>query len=70
MATAKRSSPSTFPQEVQPISRVALYARVSTSNGHQDPEMQLSELREYADRRGWRIAEEYVDQGVSGFRSA
>ena len=27
--------------------RIALYARVSTSAGHQDPEMQLRELREY-----------------------
>jgi DNA invertase Pin-like site-specific DNA recombinase len=70
MATAKRSSPSTFPQEVQLISRVALYARVSTSNGHQDPEMQLSELREYAGRRGWRITGEYVDQGVSGSKES
>ena len=34
------------------VQRVALYARVSTSNGHQDPEMQLRELREYAERRG------------------
>ena len=45
--------------------RVALYARVSTFNG-QDPEMQLSELREYAVRRGWAIADEYVDTGISG----
>jgi len=30
------------------VKRIALYARVSTSNGHQDPEMQLQELREYA----------------------
>jgi DNA invertase Pin-like site-specific DNA recombinase len=37
---------------------VALYARVSTSNGHQDPEMQLRELREYAARRGWEVAGE------------
>jgi DNA invertase Pin-like site-specific DNA recombinase len=28
--------------------------------------MQLRELREYAGRRGWQIAEEYIDQGVSG----
>jgi len=41
--------------------RVALYARVSTSNGHQDPEMQLRELREFADRRGWQIADVYTD---------
>jgi DNA invertase Pin-like site-specific DNA recombinase len=45
---------------------VALYARVSTSNGHQDPEMQLRELREYAGRRGWEITGEYTDHGVSG----
>ena len=41
--------------------RVALYARVSTSNGLQDPEMQLRELREFCDRRGWKPAKEYVD---------
>jgi DNA invertase Pin-like site-specific DNA recombinase len=42
--------------------RAALYARVSTSNGHQDPQMQLRELREYAARRGWQVIAEYVDQ--------
>jgi len=45
--------------------RVGLYARISTSNGQQDPELQLSELREYATRRGWEIAEIYTDNGVS-----
>jgi hypothetical protein len=35
-----------------PPMRAALYARVSTNNGQQDPEMQLRELREYASRRG------------------
>ncbi len=45
------------------IARVALYARVSTLNG-QDPEMQLTELREYASRRGWKVTEEYTDQGA------
>src|SRR5512147_427430 len=49
--------------------RVALYARVSTLNG-QDPEMQLRELREYASRRGWTIAGEYIDQGVSGSKDS
>jgi DNA invertase Pin-like site-specific DNA recombinase len=49
--------------------RVALYARVSTLNG-QHPEMQLSELREYASRRGWEIAGEYVDEGVSGSKES
>ena len=53
MARQQRST--TFAQEsTHLISQVALYARVSTLN-NQDPEMQLSELREYAGRRGWQI---------------
>lgn len=32
--------------------------------------MQLSELREYATRRGLNIYEEYVDQGVSGSKES
>lgn len=46
--------------------RVAIYARVSTANNGQDPSMQTRELREYADRRGWKLAGEYVDIGISG----
>jgi len=49
--------------------RVALYARVSTSNGHQDPEMQLRELREFCSRRGWQVAQEYVDH-MSGSKDS
>lgn len=49
--------------------RVALYARVSTTNG-QSTQMQLSELREYATRRGWKICAEYVDEGVSGAKES
>jgi DNA invertase Pin-like site-specific DNA recombinase len=45
--------------------KTAVYARVSTNNG-QDPEMQLRELREYCQRRGWEGAREYVDVGISG----
>ena len=45
--------------------RAALYARVSTHAG-QNPEMQLVELRDYCQRRGWEIAGEYVEVGVSG----
>jgi DNA invertase Pin-like site-specific DNA recombinase len=45
--------------------KTALYARVSTNNG-QDPEMQLRELREYCQRRGWEVSQEYVDVGISG----
>jgi DNA invertase Pin-like site-specific DNA recombinase len=42
--------------------RVALYARVSTSNGQQDPEMQLRELREYTKHRELIIVGEYIDR--------
>src|SRR5260370_40867795 len=48
------------------ITRTALYARISTSNNGQSPEMQLRELREYCDRRSWTVAGEYVDAGISG----
>ncbi len=50
--------------------RVALYARVSTSDKGQDPQMQLRELREYCQRRGWEIAGEYIDVGVSGAKDS
>jgi DNA invertase Pin-like site-specific DNA recombinase len=52
------------------MTRVAIYARVSTSNGSQDPELQLRELREYALRRELRTVEEYVDNGVSGSKDS
>jgi DNA invertase Pin-like site-specific DNA recombinase len=48
--------------------RVALYARVSTLNHGQDPEVQLRELRAYCERRGFEIVDEYVDTGISGSR--
>ncbi len=41
--------------------RVALYARVSTNNGHQNPESQLLDLRKYAKDRGFQIYKEYID---------
>ena len=43
------------------IENAAIYARVSTSD--QNCEMQLRDLREYCQRRGW-TAIEYVDTGV------
>jgi DNA invertase Pin-like site-specific DNA recombinase len=46
--------------------KVAIYARVSTIGNGQDPRMQTRELREYAERRGWTVAGEYVDIGISG----
>jgi DNA invertase Pin-like site-specific DNA recombinase len=39
---------------------VALYARVSTRDKDQDPELQLVPLREHAAARGWEVTE-YVD---------
>jgi DNA invertase Pin-like site-specific DNA recombinase len=46
--------------------RAAIYARVSTLNGGQDPTMQTRELEEYCQRRGWQIHDVYVDNGFSG----
>lgn len=57
-------------KETQQIRSVALYARVSTLDKGQDPELQLRELREYAERQGLAIAEEYVDHGVSGAKDS
>lgn len=41
--------------------RVALYARTSTSDGRQEVDNQLSELRQFAARQGWEIVHEYID---------
>ena len=46
--------------------RVALYARVSTADKGQDPEVQLRQLRDEAARRGWPVVAEHIDIGVSG----
>src|SRR3954462_3105338 len=46
------------------IKRAALYARVST--GGQTVENQLRELRQVAERLGWAVIKEFVDQGISG----
>lgn len=50
------------------IARVGLYARVSTLNHGQDPEVQMRELRAYCERRGFEIAGEYIDRGICGSR--
>ena len=41
--------------------RVAVYARVSTSDKDQDPETQLLALRDYCAAQGWEVVAEYVD---------
>jgi DNA invertase Pin-like site-specific DNA recombinase len=48
----------------------AIYARVSTSNTGQSPEMQIRELREYCKRRGWKISHAYIDEGISGAKES
>src|ERR1700676_4947455 len=48
--------------------KTAIYARVSTNNG-QDPEMQLREVRDYCQRRGWELKGEYVDT-ISGAKDS
>ena len=41
--------------------KVALYARVSTSDREQDPETQLMPMRDFCVAQGWEIVAEYVD---------
>ena len=41
--------------------KVALSARVSTSDKDQNPETQLMPMREFCHAQGWQIAGEYVD---------
>ena len=48
--------------------KVAIYCRVSTVE--QSSAMQVAELRAYCERRGWEIAEEFIDAGVSGSRES
>lgn len=48
------------------MTRVLLYARVSTAHHDQNPEVQLHELRKYCESRGWIVIKEIVDHGFSG----
>src|ERR1700689_916887 len=50
--------------------RVALYARVSTVNHGQDVSLQTRELLQFAEARGWIVAGEYIDSGVSGAKDS
>jgi len=48
--------------------RVALYARVSTTE--QSTDSQLLDLRRFVSERGWTIFKEYVDEGISGTKDS
>lgn len=41
--------------------KIVIYARVSTNDGRQDTENQLSQLREFCHRSAWTVAHEYID---------
>ena len=46
--------------------RVAIYTRVSTSDGQQTIDNQLRDLNLAAARMGWEIVAHYSDEGISG----
>ncbi len=48
--------------------RVAIYARVSTSE--QSTDSQLLDLKRYTRERGWHIFKEFVDNGISGTKDS
>lgn len=48
--------------------RAAIYCRVSTTD--QNADMQRAELLAYCERRGWTVAEVFVDEGVSGSKQS
>lgn len=50
--------------------RAVAYARVSTNNHHQDPEVQLRDIREHCQRKGWELTETYIDRGISGTKAS
>ena len=50
------------------MTRIALYARVSTTE--QSTDSQLLDLRRYAADRGWGIYREYTDNGISGTKDS
>jgi len=42
--------------------KCAIYARVSTDDRGQDPLNQRLQLREFANRQGWKVVHEYSDE--------
>ena len=54
----------------QENTRVGIYARISTTNHGQDVAMQTRELEQFAQARGWRVIDSYVDEGISGSKDS
>src|ERR1035437_7017253 len=52
------------------LTRVAIYARVSTTNHGQDVSLQTRELEQFAQARGWQMVDAYIDAGVSGAKDS
>jgi DNA invertase Pin-like site-specific DNA recombinase len=50
--------------------RMAIYARVSTTNHGQDVTLQTRELGQFAQARGWDMVGAYIDDGVSGTKDS
>ena len=48
--------------------RAVCYCRVSTTD--QNNALQIRELTEYVQRRGWKLASVYEDRGISGIRAS
>lgn len=48
--------------------RIAIYTRVSTSDGKQTTENQLRDLHMMAERMGWTVVAHFTDEGISGAR--
>ncbi len=51
---------------IEEVKRAARYIRVSRSD--QRPALQADETAEFIARRGWRLVDSFVDEGVSGTR--
>jgi DNA invertase Pin-like site-specific DNA recombinase len=48
------------------LTRAAIYGRVSTTNHGQDVTVQTRDLEQFAQARGWQLADSYLDVGISG----
>jgi len=66
---APKIHPPAFPRQPG-RTRAAIYARVSTGHNGQDPRMQTREMEEYCQRRGWELADSYIDNGISGSKES